>query len=220
MQITAWEGKWCPHHPNLPCYLLRTSEWKHLAASTPQLSFMWPPGHEFHRMPGPGRFGFVEFSDLALWNPESLTPFAASKWNIQVTRNPFFFLIDCSMCVCVCVCVCVYQAHSDIILVRRMMEKLHKWWRSPVGDGEVPRWTLWSTILNSPSFMKHVSCFLRWDVSKVYLSEPSYSLPSIITLSKMSERIYFNVLLLKLVGVFHGKVETLWTLIQPQQSSI
>ena len=162
MHITAWEEKRCPRHPNLPCYLLRTSEWKHLAASTPQLSFMWPPGHEFHWMPGPGRFGFVEFSDLALWNPKSLTPFAASKWNIQVTRI-FFFLIDFSMCVCMCT--------KHIVTVSWWGE----WWRSFISDGEAPwvmeklhgwwgspQWTLWSTILNSPSFMKQMF-HVFWD---------------------------------------------------------
>lgn len=87
-------------------------------------------------------------------------------------RNLFFFS---DRFLYVCVCVYVYQAHSDIILMRKMMEMFHKWWRSPVGDrefprvleklhewwrsstgdAEVPRRTIWSTILNSPSFMKH-----------------------------------------------------------------
>lgn len=155
---------------------------------------------------------------MTSWLPHTLCSF---KVKYLSHKKSFFFLIDFCMCVCMCT--------KHIVTLSWWGE----WWRSFISDGEAP-WVMeklhgwWgSPQMNN---LKHnpqlsiihntdVSCFLRWDVSKGYLSEPSYSLPSIITLSKMSERIYFNVLLLKLVGIFYGKVKTLWTLIQPEQSS-
>ena len=135
------------------------------------------------------------------WVPRTLCIF---KVKYLTHKKSFFFLIDFCMCVCVCTKHIVtlswwgewwrcFISDGEALWV---IENFHGWWRSSVMMEKLHGWCR-SPQMNSLKHNTHLSIIHEtWE--KGYLSEPSYSLPSISTLNKMSERICFNVLLLKL----------------------